>query len=115
MTKLEITLSIILLASILINGGVILYARAAIVKLLSISEEMYDFKEMVDALAVHLQSVYELEMFYGDETLGALMEHARSFNRQLETFEYIYGLIEEEEEAEDTTNTNTTDTEQETS
>jgi|TARA_R110000772_G_scaffold34657_6_gene84048 hypothetical protein len=115
MTKLEITLSIILLASILINGGVILYARAAIVKLLSISEEMYDFKEMVDALAVHLQSVYELEMFYGDETLGALMEHARSFNQQLETFEYIYGLIEEEEDAEDTTNTNTTDTEQETS
>ena len=114
MTKLEITLSIILLASILINGGVILYARAAIVKLLSISEEMYDFKEMVEALAVHLQSVYELEMFYGDETLGALMEHARSFNQQLETFEYIYGLIEEED-AEDTTDTNTTDTEQETS
>ena len=114
MTKLEITLSIILLVSILINGGVILYARAAIVKLLSISEEMYDFKEMVDALAVHLQSVYELEMFYGDETLGALMEHARSFNQQLETFEYIYGLIEEED-AEDTTDTNTTDTEQETS
>jgi len=114
MTKLEITLSIILLVSILINGGVILYARAAIVKLLSISEEMYDFKEMVEALAVHLQSVYELEMFYGDETLGALMEHARSFNQQLETFEYIYGLIEEED-AEDTTNTNTTDTEQETS
>lgn len=114
MTKLEITLSIILLASILINGGVILYARAAIVKLLSISEEMYDFKEMVDALAVHLQSVYELEMFYGDETLGALMEHARSFNQQLETFEYVYGLIEEED-AEDTTDTNTTDTEQETS
>ena len=115
MTKLEITLSIILLVSILINGGVILYARAAIVKLLSISEEMYDFKEMVDALAVHLQSVYELEMFYGDETLGALMEHARSFNQQLETFEYIYGLIIEEEDAEDTTDTNTTDTEQETS
>jgi|TARA_R110000744_G_scaffold6768_8_gene23432 hypothetical protein len=114
MTKLEITLSIILLVSILINGGVILYARAAIVKLLSISEEMYDFKEMVEALAVHLQSVYELEMFYGDETLGALMEHARSFNQQLETFEYIYGLIEEED-AEDTTDTNTTDTEQETS
>tara|TARA_R110001599_G_scaffold53278_2_gene148713 strand:+ start:52 stop:384 length:333 start_codon:yes stop_codon:yes gene_type:complete len=100
MTSLEVTLSIILFISLAISAGVILYARAAIVKLLSISEELYDFKEMVDALAAHLEGVYELEMFYGDETLGALMEHARSFNRQLETFEYIYGLIEED--AEDT-------------
>ena len=100
MTSLEVTLSIILFISLVFSAGVVLYARAAIVKLLSISEEMYDLKEMVDALAAHLEGVYELEMFYGDETLGALMEHARSFNKQLETFEYIYGLIEEH--AEDT-------------
>ena len=100
MTSLEVTLSIILFISLVFSAGVVLYARAAIVKLLSISEEMYDLKEMVDALAAHLEGVYELEMFYGDETLGALMEHARSFNKQLETFEYIYGLIEED--AEDT-------------
>ena len=100
MTSLEVTLSIILFISLVFSAGVVLYARAAIVKLLSIYEEMYDLKEMVDALAVHLEGVYELEMFYGDETLGALMEHARSFNKQLETFEYIYGLIEED--AEDT-------------
>mgnify|MGYP003122183583 FL=1 len=63
---------------------------------------MYDFKEMVDNFANHLERVYELEMFYGDETLGGLMEHARSFNEQLETFEYIYGLIEEDAENENT-------------
>ena len=35
------------------------------------------------------------------------MEHARSFNEQLETFEYIYGLIEEDapNETDDTTDT----------
>ena len=37
-----------------------------------------------------------MEMFYGDETLGALMEHARSLNEQLETFEYIYSLTEQD-------------------
>ena len=41
-------------------------------------------------------------MFYGDQTLGGLMEHARSFNEQVETFEYIYGLIEEDAENENT-------------
>ena len=100
MSKLEIILSIILFVSIILNGGLIYYVRGAIVRLLSISEEMHDFKVMVEAFATHLESVYELEMFYGDETLGGLMEHARSFNDQLETFEYIYGLIEEDAEEE---------------
>ena len=36
-----------------------------------------------------------MEMFYGDATLGRLMEHARSFSKQLETFEYIYSLTDQ--------------------
>tara|TARA_R110002020_G_scaffold89248_1_gene218477 strand:+ start:291 stop:620 length:330 start_codon:yes stop_codon:yes gene_type:complete len=100
MTTLEIILLVILLVSGVLNIALVYYVRTAIVRLLSISEEMYDFKEMVDSFATHIENVYELEMFYGDETLGALMEHARSFNEQLETFEYIYGLIEEDAEPE---------------
>ena len=104
MTTLEIILAVILLLSIILNIALGYYVRTAIVRLLSISEEMYDFKEMVDSFSTHVENVYELEMIYGDDTLGALMEHARSFNEQLETFEYIYGLIEEdaEPEADDT-------------
>ena len=102
MTNLEITISIMLVVSLILNVGLGYYVRSAIVRLISISEEMYDFKEMVDSFAIHLERVYELEMFYGDETLGALLEHARSFNEQLETFEYIYGLIEEDVENENT-------------
>ena len=89
MTSLEIILSIILGASVVLNAGLIFYVRGSITRLLSISEEMHDFKQMVDVFATHLERVYELEMFYGDETLGGLMDHARSFNEQLETFEYI--------------------------
>ena len=46
----------------------------------------------------HLEQVYELETFYGDQTLQALLGHAVSFNEQLETFEYIYSLTEETNE-----------------
>tara|TARA_R100001591_G_C4318494_1_gene174878 strand:+ start:484 stop:816 length:333 start_codon:yes stop_codon:yes gene_type:complete len=94
MTNLEITLSIILILSLIGNMALFVYARAAIVRLLSVADELYDLKQMSNSLANHLESVYELEMFYGDETLGGLMEHSRSFAEQLETFEYIYGLIE---------------------
>ena len=100
MTNLEITISVMLVVSLILNVGLAYYVRSAIIRLLSISEEMYDFKEMVDSFTTHIEKVYELEMFYGDETLGGLMEHARSFNEQMETFEYIYGLIEEDAENE---------------
>tara|TARA_B100000575_G_scaffold263192_1_gene238150 strand:+ start:170 stop:502 length:333 start_codon:yes stop_codon:yes gene_type:complete len=96
MTSLEITLIITLIFSIILNISLGVYARAAIVRLLSVAEELYDLKDMSDSLLEHLQSVYELEMFYGDETLGSLMSHARSYTDQFETFEYIYNLIEDE-------------------
>ena len=87
----------------LINVGLFIYARAAIVRLVSVAEELFDLKEMSDSLAEHLESVYELEMFYGDETLGGLMEHARSFAEQQKNFEYIYGLILEDDNTDTST------------
>ena len=100
MTNLEITLSIILSLSFIINIVLGVYARAAIVRLLSVAEELYDLREMSNSLSNHLESVYQLEMFYGDETLKSLMDHSQSFVEQMSTFEYIYGLIEEDAEPE---------------
>jgi|TARA_Y100000296_G_scaffold79350_1_gene103135 hypothetical protein len=97
MTRLELILSGVLLFSIFLNIGLVVYVRGAIVRLLSISEELGDLQQMINSFANHTKSVYELEMFYGDETLSHLLEHAVSFNEQLETFEYIYSLTEAEE------------------
>lgn len=97
MSRLEIILSAILFFSVLFNIGIFVYARSAIRRLLVVSEELGDLQSMVDAFAKHLKTVYELEMFYGDATLEHLLNHAISFNEQLETFEYIYTLTEEEE------------------
>lgn len=101
MTRLEIILSLILTLSALFNVGVFLYARGAILRLVSIAEELGDLRTMIGSFSAHLRSVYELETFYGDQTLQALLEHATSFDEQMETFEYIYGLIEEEEQEPD--------------
>jgi hypothetical protein len=95
MSRLEIILSATLFFSILLNIGLIVYVRAAIIRILSFSDELGDLQEMINAFARHLKIVYELEMFYGDETLKSLLHHAISFNEQLETFDYIYSLTEE--------------------
>jgi len=94
MSRLEIILSAILSISVIFNIGVFVYARAAIARLLSVAEELGDMQNMTNAFANHLQAVYELESFYGDETLKHLLDHAISFNEQLGTFEYIYSLTE---------------------
>jgi len=96
MSRLEIILSAILFISAVFNIGVFIYARAAIARLLFVSEELGDLQQMINAFATHTKSVYELEMFYGDPTLEHLMNHAVSFNEQLETFEFIYALTEKE-------------------
>ena len=97
MTKLEIILSSVLLLSIIFNVGVFVYARTVLVQLLWVSEELGDLQSMITAFSNHLESVYQMEMFYGDETLGALVEHARSLDEQLSTFEQVYSLTENEE------------------
>jgi hypothetical protein len=98
MTRLEIVLSLILFLSTIFNVGVFVYARSAIMRLITFAEELGDLRMMISSFTSHLKSIYELETFYGDQTLQGLLEHAVSFNDQMETFEYIYGLIEKEQQ-----------------
>ena len=94
MSRLEIILSASLLLSVILNVGVIVYARSAIVRLLSISEELGDLQNMVDMFTTHLNDVYNLEMFYGEPVLANLLDQAASFNEQMQTFEHIYTLTD---------------------
>ena len=95
MTELEIILAVIATFSIMLNAAVFVYARSAISRLLYVSEELGDLKMMVDSFSNHVSGLYEMEMYYGDQTLQGLVDHAQSFNEQLETFEFIYSLTEE--------------------
>tara|TARA_R110000824_G_scaffold67912_10_gene175920 strand:+ start:2041 stop:2340 length:300 start_codon:yes stop_codon:yes gene_type:complete len=85
------------------NIGVFIYARAAIARLLFVSEELGDLNQMVNSFAKHVKAVYELDAFYGDTTLKHLLNHAVSFGEQMETFEFIYSITEEKQEEDDDT------------
>ncbi len=105
MSRFELIISALLALSLIMNVGLFVYARMAISQLLSVADELYDLDEMIRGFANHLQTVYELDSFYGDETLHGLLEHAKSFNDYMETFEFIYSLTEEELQNDNTTNT----------
>ncbi len=97
MSRLEIVLIAVLFISVIFNIGICVYAKAAISRLLFMSEEMGDLQNMINSFATHLQRVYELDAFYGDETLRHLLDHAISLNEQLENYEEIYTLTENED------------------
>ena len=97
MSRLEIILSCTLALSMGFNILIFAYARTAITKLLTVSEEIGDLQQMINRFSSHVKDVYSLEMFYGDETLKYLMDHATSLDEQLqENFHYIYSLTEED-------------------
>ena len=113
MMTIEIWLGIALVFSSLINVVLFWLAAKQSIRLSYISENIDDLLEIIENYKNHLKKIYEMEMFYGDETLEFLMDHTRSFIDILET---EYGDIsfiseplqieyeEEEEIAEETIN-----------
>ena len=97
MSSLEIYLAAFLVLSVLINIGLVLYTKTAIVKLVTVSEEIGDLQDMINAFLDHITAVYEMEIFYGDETLQSLLDHARDFSLQMDSFEYIYSLTDSDD------------------
>ena len=82
--------------SILLNALLIWYLREVAKRFFLYEAESERLLTILDEYIAHLGSVYQMSMFYGDETLKSLMEHAVSFREQIDTFEYIYSLTEQE-------------------
>ena len=97
--------------------GVAVVANVVLIRLASwqskdlsmISYNIGDLVEIIESYRSHLKSVYELDTFYGDETLQGLLEHTNAIRALLEQqygdvvsiTEPIEYEIEEEENAEE--------------
>ena len=91
--------TIIMAISLVVNFGLILYARW-LIKILQVKEEeATNISEIVAEYVAHVKSVHEMEMFYGDSTLNSLIEHGTSLVEKVENLEYI--LYEREDALED--------------
>ena len=84
-----------------INLVALFYVRWLIKTIAVINEDVESLTEMVTDFAAHAKSVYELEMFYGDETLGALMSHATQLSEKLTDLDLVLNGEEEQLGTED--------------
>ncbi len=92
---MEFLLSILLFVSVLVNIFAFNYIRYILGELSFVSENIGSLFRNVVGFAEHLSDVYELERFYGDQTLENLLRHSSELIEVLQDFEEIYSLTEE--------------------
>ena len=85
--------------SVGLNAFLIWYCRKVVLELYDVSQNIKVLTEEIISFDEHLKGVHELEVFYGDATLGSLMQHSTALTDTLEDFVEIYGLFDEEAEA----------------
>ena len=85
--------------------GVILflgmYVRFLLLELTKLSEFFVGINNEIISFSSHLKSIHDLEMFYGDETLGGLIKHSHHLVDKFEEFGDVIGFDDELEEGDE--------------
>jgi len=84
-----------------VNIFFIWYVIQLIKRLLSVQDEMDEFLMSLDEYSNHIDMVYNLERFYGDDTLKNLLNHSKNFNKRISYLRSLYDMDYEEPEAEE--------------
>jgi len=87
----------LLYLSILINLFLIWYIKNTLTQHNQLSDDLEEMFANLDNFIVHLESLYQLETFYGDETLKSLLQHAKETIENLDFYRDRYSLLEAEE------------------
>jgi len=93
--KIELIISISLFISMILNGLLVWYAVKVLQKLSYIYDNISVMQEINNSFVEHLESVHEMEMYYGDPTLGALIKHSQLIVEQYTTFNEILEDLED--------------------
>jgi len=92
----------LLYISVLLNLALLWWSSRMIGDMKNVESDVDTVLRDVDDFRQHLEKLYELEMYYGDETLASLIDHSRDTVNSILDFSYKHSLetreIEEEEE-----------------
>ncbi len=108
--EIEIILGIVLLFSIIANVLLFRLALWQSKDLTLVSDNVGDLVEVIESYNNHLRDIYQMDAFYGDETMEGLMTHTNALRTLLEeqygdviniTEPIEYKLDKEDEDAEE--------------
>lgn len=96
-----IYVSIFLALSILMNILLLWYIKGVLTKLLFISETSGDLLYALKNFSNHLESIHEMETFYGEPILQNLIQHSRHIVDEVKNYGEIYILTDEPDDLEE--------------
>tara|TARA_R110000744_G_scaffold28380_1_gene68464 strand:- start:1845 stop:2258 length:414 start_codon:yes stop_codon:yes gene_type:complete len=86
---------IALTLSVSVNAFLIWFARKSSGRLTVVASNIDEILLALENFESHLETLYEMETFYGDETLHSVLQHAKGITEFLSGFEDIYELSAE--------------------
>ena len=90
------------IVSFIINVIGLLYVRWLLKIISNINQDIESINISILQFSSHLKTIYEMEMFYGDETLQSLMSHATQLSDNLQNLDLILNednSLDEKEES----------------
>jgi len=87
----------IITVSVLLNVILTWYSRRLVTDLSDLSLEVEEVITDLKLYHRHVEQVYQLETFYGDETLRALLEHSKDVSERVGDFTTLFSKLEEDE------------------
>tara|TARA_R110000824_G_scaffold27426_10_gene93199 strand:- start:623 stop:1021 length:399 start_codon:yes stop_codon:yes gene_type:complete len=91
--------------SIIFNLAAVWYIYKLINRYNEINEEVDGMLDSIRGLGDHLESIHELEMFYGEPVIQSLIEHIATVENEIESYSFNndlnYEIVEDDEDDEE--------------
>jgi len=84
-----VLLSLAILVSFSINIFLCWFVWRSLKQITEYDEELRDIIDAIKSFSSHLESIHQLEMFYGDENLRHLMRHANDIISTFSTYDLL--------------------------
>lgn len=85
----------LLILSVGVNVLLLWYIRKMLGNLLAVSDNMGNLVEDLSSYQNHIQSLYEMEMYYGEPSIKELIIHSGQIIEHIKQFSDVYNLTEE--------------------
>ena len=76
-----------------------------------VSDNLIELYGRLDEFDQHINFIYQLEMYYGDETLKNLIRHSKDFRNYMNKYKEVMELLEGQQIIEEGTNDQSKDSE----
>tara|TARA_B100000686_G_C16666355_1_gene903803 strand:+ start:289 stop:618 length:330 start_codon:yes stop_codon:yes gene_type:complete len=91
-------MEIILAVSVLLNIVFVPYSIKCARRLFVVGHNIADLQEQLASFQAHVDSLHQMEMYYGDESLQNLLNHTKNILKETEKYEDIYTIVLDSEE-----------------